>query len=56
MKMMGMPQPSAARCFVQLARLQETLGGFEGCRAKAKRFDEQCCGPADGFIVVNYRN
>jgi hypothetical protein len=44
------------RGILPFVRLQETLSRLEGSRSKAKRFDEQCCGPADGFIVVNYRN
>jgi hypothetical protein len=44
------------RGIAQLVRPQEDVGRFKGCRSKAKRFDEQCCGPADGLIVVNYRN
>jgi hypothetical protein len=44
------------RGIVELAGPQETVGRFKGCRSKAKRFDEQRCGPANGLIVINYRN
>jgi hypothetical protein len=41
---------------VQLARLQEIFSRFKGSRSKAERLDEKCGGPADGLIVVNYRD
>ena len=39
-----------------MAGPQESFGRFKGCRSKAKGLDEQCGGPADGLIVVNYRD
>jgi hypothetical protein len=41
---------------VQLARPQEIFGRFKGGRSKAERLDEKYGGPADGLIVVNYRD
>ncbi len=35
---------------------QESFGGFKSCRSKAKGLDEQCGGPANRLIVVNYRD
>src|SRR5690348_15719173 len=41
---------------VQVARVQKHFRRFKSCRAKTKRLDEPCCGPANRLVVVNDRD
>jgi len=40
----------------KLVGFQETLARFKNCGLITKRLDEQFCGPANGLIIIDYRD